>query len=122
MFQTGDLIPHFTVTTVEGKPFSYRTIWQQKNLVLLTLPAGDSLSSRQYESALNASLAEFSNRDTSWVVTREVVPGAPVPGVVIADQWGEIVHVADGLPEAQGLLEWISYLQHRCPECEGEAK
>ena len=46
--------------------------------------------------------------------------------VVIADQWGEVAHVADAgagheLPSAREVAEWVQYLAIRCPECEGEA-
>jgi hypothetical protein len=49
------------------------------------------------------------------------------PGVVVADRWGEIVHVAttsqvDILTSPEDLLDWLDYLEKRCPECEGEAK
>jgi hypothetical protein len=41
MLQTGDLIPHFTVTTFSGESFDYSDIWQRKNLVLVLLPHAD---------------------------------------------------------------------------------
>jgi hypothetical protein len=65
--------------------------------------------------------------DTEWIVTRDAVEGLPCPGVVVADQWGEIAHVVrslqvEDLPAPDELIEWVRYLQYRCPECEGEAK
>jgi hypothetical protein len=30
MLQTGDLVPHFTVTTLSGESFEYTDIWQRK--------------------------------------------------------------------------------------------
>jgi hypothetical protein len=68
----------------------------------------------------------LTERHTECVITRDVVAGAPSPGIVVADRWGEIVHVARGsqgtpLPEPDELLEWIDYVQHQCPECQGEA-
>jgi hypothetical protein len=46
---------------------------------------------------------------------------------VVADRWGEIVHIAApsgiaGLPDPGELLEWLDYVEHRCPECEGETR
>jgi hypothetical protein len=60
-------------------------------------------------------------------VTADRVPGIQSPAVVVADRWGEIVHVAttsrvDDLTSPEELLEWVDYLHRRCPECEGEAK
>jgi hypothetical protein len=61
------------------------------------------------------------------VITSDAVPGLDAPAVVVGDRWGEIVYVtatadAADLPPARELLEWISYVETRCPECEGEAK
>ena len=41
MLQAGDLVPHFTVKTLHGDEFSYLTIWQRRNLVLIALPVTD---------------------------------------------------------------------------------
>ena len=45
--------------------------------------------------------------------------------VVIADQWGEVAHVAEAgeghdLPDAKEIVEWVRYLAIQCPECQGE--
>ena len=123
--QRGDQLPHFTVRTVDGDEFSYSTIWQHANLVLVTLPtsAGES----RYASELSARESEFRNRKGACVITRDPVTGVPAPGAVVADRWGEVVHVAtavdeNGLPTASELLEWLDYVERKCPECEGEAK
>jgi hypothetical protein len=55
------------------------------------------------------------------------VPGVQAPGALIADRWGEIIHitaVAESAqsPAAEDLLGWLEYVQNRCPECEGEVK
>lgn len=122
--QPGDLVPHFEVKTSSGDLFSYSTIWQRRNLVLVALPAE---SDDRYPSELGARKAEFQERVCACVITRDRVPGVPTPGVVVADRWGEIVHVAAppdvaGLPTSSELLEWLNYVERRCPECEGEVK
>lgn len=127
MFQRGDLVPHFEVRTLHGERFSYSTIWQRRNLVLVTLPAAESDSARTYTSRLTARAPAFSARDADCVITRDNIPGLPAPGVLVADRWGEIIHVAaasavDDLPPAEDLLDWTRYVQTQCPECEGEAK
>lgn len=125
MLQRGDSVPHFDATTVDGRSVSYSTIWQRNNLILVTLPAPDSETSRRYVSRLTAHMRDVG--DTASVITRDHVPGIPGPGVLVADRWGEIVYVvvrsdvAD-LPKLEELLEWIEYLRIRCPECEGEAR
>ncbi len=124
MLQPHDLIPHFEVTDLRGEPVRYSSIWQRKNLVLVTLP-DPGVPSQEYADRF---LARGSNQDdTAWIITRDNVAGLPGPGVVVADQWGEVVHVAhpshvQDLPAPDELAEWVRYLQHRCPECEGEAK
>ncbi len=126
MLQRGDSVPHFDVTTVRGERFSYSTIWQRKNLVLVSLPAAESQSST-YISELVARKLEFGAKHAECVVTRDQIVGITSPGIVVADRWGEIVHVShathvEDLTSPQDLLDWLDHLEKRCPECEGEAK
>jgi hypothetical protein len=55
-------------------------------------------------------------------MTRDPVPGGPMPGVLIADRWGEVAHIERGLPAVSTLMEWLDDLVNHCPECEGEAR
>lgn len=126
MLQPQDQVPHFEVTDIRGERVEYSSIWQRKNLVLVTLPDSDS-SSQGYADQLMARVPAPDQDDTAWILTRDGVPGLPHPSVVVADRWGEIVHVAhpsavQDLPALDEIAEWVRYLQHRCPECEGEAK
>ena len=127
MLRTGELIPHFDVTNLQGQPVAYSAIWQHRNLVLIALPASDADGTSDYVSQLTTHGLLSTGDDTAWVMTRDPVPGVAAPGVVVADRWGEIVHIASGatasdLPPAHELVEWVEYMRHRCPECEGEAK
>jgi hypothetical protein len=123
--QRGDQVPHFEITTIDGAVVRYSTIWQQQNLVLVMLPDASGGASRTGELAAAADV--FRQRQAACLVTTDLVDGLPCPGVVVADRWGEIVYVteasrADALPPASDLLEWLDYVEQRCPECEGEAK
>jgi hypothetical protein len=125
ILERGGAVPHIEVRTIDGQAFDYATIWQRKNLVLVALPA--SRTDAAYLTELSARAPEFSTRNTALVLTLDPVSGLPPAGVIIADRWGEIVHVAaasdaSNLPGADDLLEWIDYLERRCPECEGESK
>jgi hypothetical protein len=127
MLQRGDSVPHFEITTVRGELFSYSTIWQRRNLVLVALPAAELDSPGSYISRLIARESEFLAKDAECVVTADRLPGVRSPAVIVADRWGEIVHVAIGsqvgaLTSPDELLDWVDYLNRRCPECEGEAK
>ena len=127
MLIRGDSVPHFELATVTGQPISYSAIWQRKNLILVTLADVDTDAAAEYVSQLRARLPEFKDRATECVITREAIAGIPAPGVVVADRWGEIVFSTTGervgeLPRPEELLDWIDYLQNRCPECEGEAR
>lgn len=127
MLSVGELLPHFEATTVTGERFAYSQVWQRKNLVLVVLRPDDAVAAASYEAQLRVRLAAFSATDTVCVVTVDNVSGLPDCAVAIADRWGEIAHVATvgdahALPPPAELLEWISYVQQRCPECEGETK
>jgi hypothetical protein len=126
VLQPGDQVPHFDVTDSRGQAVHYRAIWQRKNLVLVTLPDPPGAMT-DYASQVDARIPALTALDAECVMTRDTVAGIPAPGVVVADRWGEIVHAASGshvadLPRPDELLEWVAYVQRRCPECEGEAK
>jgi len=94
--------------------------------VLVMLPDSDP-PSRNDADRLITRVRGLNDDDTEWIVTRDPVEGLPCPGVVVADQWGEIAHVVhssqvEDLPPPDELIEWVRYLQSKCPECEGEAK
>ncbi len=126
MLQRGDQVPHFEVRDVDGHSIRYSTIWQRRNLVLLVVSAAYADSAVRHIADLAATAPAF-GANTTVVITSDAVPGLDAPAVVVADRWGEIVYVtatadAADLPPARELLEWISYVETRCPECEGEAK
>ena len=123
ILQTGDQVPHFEVRTLAGDVFRYTSIWQHKNLVLVTLDS----HADGYAAALTNIGADFQARQAVCVITRDRTPGVPSPSAIVADRWGEIVHVAAAsdvsqLPAPSELLDWLDYIERRCPECEGEAK
>jgi hypothetical protein len=120
ILQRGGLVPHFDVRSIDGETVTYSTIWQRRNLVLVMLGEGNG---GEYASELRAHAADFAAHNTVCLITRDSVAGVPGPGVVVADRWGEIIHIAEGdLPAVSELLEWVDYVERRCPECEGETK
>ena len=115
----GDQVPHFTVTTLDGRTFSYSTIWQSQNLVLLVLPGSN------FDDPAIDEWRRLERPDTRWVLTADPVAGLEAPATLVADQWGEIAHIVqapDALPTREDLAEWVEHLRQRCPECEGEAR
>jgi hypothetical protein len=127
MLKTGDLLPHFNVTTLGGERFVYSDIWQRKNLLLVSLSHEESAGNADYVSQLTSEMSALTGDDIACDVTRDKISGLPIPGVVVADRWGEIHHVAhaariEDLTSPAGLVEWSRFIQHQCPECEGEAK
>ena len=127
MLQRGNTIPHFDVTRVHGEPFSYSTIWQRRNLVLITLPVLDTPPDNSHIKGFTSRAEEFTAQNAELCITRDRIAELPAPGVLVADRRGEIIHVettasVTGLPSAQELLDWLAYVQMRCPECEGEAR
>lgn len=123
--QAGDAVPHFVVRGFDGSIVHYSSIWQHRNLVLVTLPRADDAD--QYATRVTARRSAFDEQASTCVITRESIDGLPAPGVLVADRWGEIVHVVTsqhvtGLPLADQLLQWLEAIEYRCPECEGEAR
>jgi hypothetical protein len=113
-------VPHFDVTTVDGRRIRYADLWQHRNLVLVFV-AGEPAEPQSYAQAVLARARDFEAAETALVVTAGRVAGLPAPGVVVADRWGEIVYrSAEGgaaLPGADELLDWVHFVRMQCPEC-----
>jgi hypothetical protein len=125
--QRGDSLPHFDVTTVDGRRSSYSTIWQHRNLVLVVLPTAESAVAARYVAELTSRAQEFSNHASECIITRDAVPGLGGPGVIVADRWGEVFYSLSApdvrdFPSPDELLEWLAYIQIQCPECQGEVR
>jgi hypothetical protein len=124
----GDLLPHFQATDLAGTSFVYSVAaWQRRNLVLVRLPAEPSGAEAGYLAALAARAGAFEKCAALLLVTRDELAGMPGAGVVVADRWGEIFHVAHAadvasLPPAEALVDWVDFVQRQCPECRAEAK
>jgi hypothetical protein len=118
----GDALPFFDVVTVDGSHVAYKQFWQQRNVVLVSLSSETSESDQALVTTLTRRSEDFDLLQAACVMTYDAVAGVPHPGVVIADRWGEVQIVTAGLPEPQDLLETLEYLQHKCPECEGESR
>lgn len=120
-------MPHFEVTRLDGAPVRYESIWQRKNLLLVVLPRHGNHASEEYASRIAERSGDIDHQDAEYVITRDPIPGVPSPGVVVADRWGEVHFVAgsgnvSGLPSADELIDWLEYVQVKCPECEGESR
>jgi len=122
----GLLLPHFEVADISGTHFRYRDVWQRANIVLVCLAGADLGAAEQYRAAIEDYRDPLTAADARLLVTRDVIAGLPAPSVVIGDRWGEVHHLATAdsslaaLPAPAELLEWLHYVQMRCPECEGE--
>jgi hypothetical protein len=129
MLQPNDQLPHFAVTDSDGSTFTYGAVWQHSHLLLVCLGREAAADDRERE-RLHAYVREIralAADDVACVITRDAVPGLPAPGAIVADRWGEIVHVAPAsdmrsLPSAADLAEWVAFIRIQCPECEGEAR
>lgn len=102
------------------------TIWQRANIVLVGLAGADPGAAEHYQAAVENHRDAVTAADARLVVTRDAIACLPAPCVVIGDRWGEVQHLtsADSFltapPAPAELLEWLHYVQMRCPECEGE--
>lgn len=126
MLQRSDQVPHFQVTALDGHAVAYETFWQHRHLLLICVDDADDAASARLGAVardLAARAADVDGLGARLVVTHDEVPGVPRPGVVIADRWGEVFTVIDDPArfDADDLVEWLRWLQMKCPECEGEA-
>src|SRR5688572_10298742 len=120
-------VPMFTVTDAfDGTRVAYEEVWQRRILLLVTMPPGDTTGAA-YGATVAAHAGVLEGDDVRVIVTCDPIAGMPSPGVLVADRWGGIsddqaaARVAD-LPAADDIIEWLRYVQSRCPECEGEAR
>jgi hypothetical protein len=116
-------VPHFDVTTIDGRHVRYRDIWQRRNLVLVLTPAEHETGAR-YASKLEARRAEFDQEETTIVVTADTVPTVVAPAALVADRWREVAYLERASagqpfrwPEVDELLSWAHFLEIQCPEC-----
>ena len=117
-------VPHFEVTTIDEDRVLYREIWQRRNLVLVLVAPDQRGAAERYAQQLTDRQHEFEDAETSIVVTADSLPGLPPPRVVIADRWGEILHIASApggdvsqLLSVEEALTWVRFAQIQCPEC-----
>lgn len=117
-------VPHFDVTTIDGRRVRYDDIWQRRNLVLVLVTSQEREAGARYASQLEARQAEFEREGTTVVVTTEAVPKVSAPTAVVANRWGEIVFLetASGgqtfrWPDVDELLSWVHFVEIQCPEC-----
>jgi hypothetical protein len=124
-----DGMPHFEVTTIDGERVRYADLWQHRNLVFVSVDSRDD----PYGRSLAACADDFAAAETALVVSTEPIKGVPTPGVVVADQFGEIAYVFDAnhpdesrrydrrgttpFPSERELLDWVNFVRMNCPEC-----
>jgi len=86
-------VPHFDVVTLNGQRVHYRDLWQRRNVVLLLVSPGDRGVAERFAAQVDAHRSEFEESDADVVVTTGPVPGFSPPRLVVADRWGEILHM-----------------------------
>jgi hypothetical protein len=127
MASAGDSVPFFELTDVAGASVKYRDLWQRKNLLLVMVP-DQSPQFATILASLQARMPELTSHDSVVVITSDAIAGLPMPGVLVADQWGEIYYVAPieadepSAADPEALLAWLRFVQYQCPECQGEAR
>src|SRR5687767_102180 len=88
-----DLIPTFTArNVVDGGLVHYESVWQRKNLVLVTVPSDDP-TAPSYMASIIASTPSLMSHDTALIVTTNQIAAVQFPGVLVADRWGEIYYI-----------------------------
>lgn len=127
VLRPGDQVPHVTFARSDGSAVAYATLWQQRNLLLVALPSISSGEAAAYVRAIEARHAELTAYETAVVITQAAPAWMPVPGILIADRWGEIQQVTAAptiadLPDVDELIASLRFVQVHCPECQGETR
>ena len=117
MFEPRDKVAHFIVRARDGATVDYRAIWQKEQLLLVCLddsPVSERLTTIADD--LDRRQDDLVAIRSRLVVTYDDVPGAPRPGVLIADHWGEVYAALDASAStsADDLIEWLRFLQRKC--------
>jgi hypothetical protein len=121
--RTGELVPHFEAMTMDGAQVRYADLWQQRNLVLYSVPRGALPEARDYLDALRSRIAQLRPDDVTLVTIEGAVPRVPESSLLICDRWGEIEHVASlsddvqSWPAIDDIVEWLEFIRSKCPEC-----
>lgn len=112
-------MPHFDVTTLDGRRVRYDELWQRRNLLLVIVSPRERAAGMRYARQLHNRRDEFEQEETAVVVTADTIPGFSAPTVLVADRWGEILHrghVSESL-DVDDLLSWVHFAEIQCPEC-----
>jgi hypothetical protein len=117
-------LPHFDVRELNGRRVRYDELWQCRNLVLVLIDSTRREEATRSASVLSAHRDEFDDTEAAVVVTADSVQGLRAPCVVIADRWGEIMHIERPDPgnvwpftNVDELLQWVRFARIQCPEC-----
>jgi hypothetical protein len=119
----GEQLPLFRVIDVDGREHAYADLWQRTAILLLLVRDDDP---HRYHQQVAARRSEIQSYDAAVIVARGPIAGISEPAALIADRWGEVqfsTSSTDGtMPTLDELIDWLKYVQQRCPECEGEAR
>ena len=117
-------VPQFDVTALDGRHVRYDEIWQHRNLILVVVTPQEREAATRYASQLEGRLNEIEHEDTTVVVTADAITGLSAPTALVADRWGEILHlesVSSGqdspIPDIEELSSWVHFAEIQCPEC-----
>ena len=117
-------VPQFDVTALDGRHMRYDEIWQRRNLILVIVEPQEREAATRYVSQLEAHLDKIEHEDTTVVVTADAVAGLSAPAALVADRWGEILHIetassgpGSSIPDIEELSAWVHFAEIQCPEC-----
>jgi hypothetical protein len=109
-------VPHFHVTTLDGRRVRYEEIRERRSLVLVTVRRPTDDAGVSFTSRLLSRRHEFAQAAAVVVVTADVVATLPPPTVLVADRWGEILHLdtrfrgqPSTLLDVDELLSWAHF-------------
>lgn len=133
----GELLPHVDGWDLSGRALPYGEVWQRQHVLVFVLEGwrtqglartgagpvdAEAAPALAYLTALRARVGVLQPPNATLFIT-EPQGRLQADSLIVADQWGEIAHVAhldrdvSTWPSHDAVMEWTEFVRMKCPEC-----
>lgn len=123
MWSEGDRLPNVEAHTLDGRAVHTGEFGQRQAVALIVIGPREAAVSpwRNWLDDLGALRPEFASLETVVAVSHDLVEGCEFPTALVADRWGEIMHLrrlvvaGDRVePSPADIVEWARNVHYRC--------